>query len=184
MINLLPQDQQREIRAARSNTLLLRYLILLVGALFFLVGALIVTYISLSSTAQQADAAKVKNEQAAVGFSETQRAATTLRSQLSAAKTLFDNEIRYSKVLLRLSALLPEGAAIKSFTIDDLSFAQPVTLNVLVKGENEARKLQDNFNSSPYVTNVSMGRVSTDTGQGSYPYTIELLFTFNRSITQ
>lgn len=182
MINLLPQGQQKEIRAARTNTLLLRYLILLIGALAFLVVALGITYFSLNASARQADAVKAKNEQAAVGYSETQIAANTLRSDLSTAKSLFDNEIRYSKVLLRLSSLLPEGTSIQDFSVDKTTFSQPMTLPVYVGSEQQARQLQTNFTASPYLTGVSMGRVSTN-GDGS-GYIIEMNFTFNRSIAE
>ncbi len=185
MINLLPQAQQKEIKAARSNTLLLRYLILLIGALLFLIAALGITYVALTADAARADAAKTKNEQAASGYSETQTAATELRNELTSAKTLFDTEVRYSKVLLRLSSLLPAGTAIESLSIDNASFTQPITLRIFIKGETQARQLQDNFKSSPYVTGVSMGRVSTSNeAGGEYPYTAELLFTFDRSIAQ
>ena len=110
MINLLPDEQQKDIRAARTNTLLLRYLILLVGAMIFLLGAFGVTYLSLTSSARQADEVRAENEQAATGYQETHAAATQLRNNLFSAKSLFENELRYSKMLLRLSALLPEGA--------------------------------------------------------------------------
>ncbi len=184
MINLLPQDQQKEIRAAHTNTLLLRYLVLLVGALVFLFFALVITYFSLDATARQADATKTQNEQAATGYRETQAAATALRSELSAAKALFDNEIRYSKVFVRLSALLPEGTAVGNLSIDDKTFTSPTTLLVYVRGEQEARRLQESFSTSPYISSVSMGRVSTNEDGQAYPYTVELLFTFNRSIAQ
>ena len=181
MINLLPQEQQKEIRAARSNTLLLRYLILLVGALAFLLGALGITYVSLTTAARQADEVREQNEQAAIGYSDTQAAANALRSELSTAKSLFENEIHYSKVLLRLSALLPEGTSLQSFSVDTATFSQPVTLPVHVASEQQARQLYANFTQSPYITNASMTRVSTSSGAG---YIVELNFTFNRSIAQ
>ena len=182
MINLLPREQQREIRAARTNTLLLRYLILLIGAMLFLLGALGVTYFSLASSARQADSVREQNERAAAGYQETQIAATALRSELSSVKSLFESEIRYSKVLLRLSALLPVGTSIESFSIDNTSFSQPVTLSVYVNGEQQARQLEQNFQNSPYTTGVSMTGISVNSdGQG---YTVGLVFTFDRSITQ
>ena len=182
MINLLPRDQQREIRAARTNTLLLRYLILLISAVVFLLGALGVTYFSLTASARQADSIREQNERAAVEYQETQIAATALRSELSSAKSLFESEIRYSKVLLRLSALLPEGSSIDSFSVDNTTFSQPISLSVRVSGEQQARELEQNFQNSPFTTNVSMNNISVnpdDTG-----YTVGLTFVFNRSIAQ
>ena len=50
MINLLPPEEKRQLRAARTNTLLLRYNLSLVGAVVFLGLAIGVTYVYLSNT--------------------------------------------------------------------------------------------------------------------------------------
>lgn len=182
MINLLPQEQQKEISAASANTLLLRYLILLICAMIFLLGALGVTYFSLDASARQADATKEQNERAAVGYQETQTAANTLRSELSSAKTLFDKEIRYSKILLHLSSLLPEGTSISEFSLDSETFSQPVTLSVRIGGKEQAQLLEKNFKGSPYVTNASLGNIKVS-DDGS-EYIADLVFTFTRSAAQ
>ena len=182
MINLLPREQQKEINAANTNTLLLRYLILLVGATVFLLGALGVTYLSLASSARQADATKEQNERTAIGYQETQVAATTLRSELSSAKSLFDKEIRYSKILLHLSSLLPEGTSISEFSLDNESFSQPVMLSIRISGKEQAQLLEQNFKTSPYVNNASLGNIKVNNdGSG---YIADLTFTFTRSAAQ
>lgn len=181
MINLLPHEQQREIRAARSNTLLLRYTILLICALVFLGGSIGVTQISLKQAAERADATKLENEKKATDYVETQAAVTKLQSDLSSAKSLFENEVRYSKVLTRLSNLFPEGTAIESLQLDSGSFSQPMTLSVQVRDQAAAEALQTSFTGSEYVSGASLGRISTN-NSGRYPYTVELLFTLNKVI--
>ncbi len=183
MINLLPPDQQKEIRAARNNTLLLRYVILLFSALGFLLVALAITYFSLSQAGSQADETRMRNEERASGYASAQSTASQLRNDLSSAKSLFDDEIRFSLVVVRLSSLLPEGSAIDSLQIDSDSFLQPTTLSVQIDSRAAAEALQNNFASSPYVSNVSLGNISTNSGS-SYPYTVQLQFTFTRSAGQ
>lgn len=185
MINLLPQTEQKEIRAARANMLLLRYLILLAVAFTFLLTALGITYFSLKAAADQADEAKVQNEQRAIGFTETQAQASQLRNELSSAKTLFTDDIRYSKVLTRLSSLLPEGTALDSIQLDTKSFSQPSIITVYVRDQTAAETLEKNFRASSYVTNASLGKVSTTSGAAHpYRYSVEMSFTFARSIAQ
>lgn len=184
MINLLPPKLQNEIRAAHSNTLLLRYIILLICALCFMIGALAITYFTIVQAAERADTAKQQNEQKAAGYLASQAEATKLRSDLSSAKTLFDNEIRYSKVITRFSSLLPDGAAVDSLQVDDASFSQPMNVPVRIRDRTAAEALQNAFTSSPYVTNVSISSVRTEGGSSAYPYIAELQFTFTRSITQ
>lgn len=183
MINLLPPKLQKEIRAARSNTLLLRYVILLIGSLVFLLVALLATYMSLSTTASQADATKEENERKAIGFTETQAAASQLRSNLAAAKTLFESETRYSLALVRLSNLLPDGSALDSLQLSPSSFTESMALTVRIRDQQTAEALQSNFTSSPYVSNVSLGRITT-TNSATFPYSAEISFTLNRSIGQ
>lgn len=183
MINLLPQVQQKEIRAGYSNTLLLRYIILLICALAFLGISIGITYISLNQAAQQADTTKRENEEKATNYLETQAAVAKLQSDLASAKSLFDNEVSYSKVITRLSSLFPSGTAVDSLQFDSGSFSQPMTLSVQVRDQAAAEALQQNFSSSPYVSGASLGKISTN-NSSRYPYTVELLFTLNKAIGQ
>lgn len=184
MINLLPSPLQKEIRAAYSNTLLLRYVFLLLASLGFLLAALGLAYFTLIQAGNHADKVKTENEQQAVGYQETEERATKFRAQLASAKTLFEGENLYSKTLVRLSALFPDGTAVGSLDLGNDSFSQPATLMVQVRDRAAAEALQQSFTSSPYVTNVSLGNISTNTESSAYPYTIELHFTLNRSIAQ
>lgn len=183
MINLLPHSRKKEIRAAYSNTLLLRYLVLLLGALGFLAVALGITFFSLKMAGDQADATKAENEQRTTDYAKTRDAATQLRSDLSSAKELFESENRYSLMLIRLSSLLPDGSALDSLQVDNASFAQPLSIVVHIRNENAAKALQNNFTNSSYVTNVSLGNINT-TENAQYPYSVELSFTFDRSILE
>lgn len=182
MINLLPRERRKEIRAAYSNTLLLRYLLLLLGALGFLLIALGITYFALFRAAAQADVTREDNEQRATGYTETQTVATKFRSDLTSAKTLFDEEVRYSLVLMRFSQLLPEGTAADSLSLTSGSFSQPSSMAIRVRNESAAKRLYANFSASEYVSDVSLGNINT-TGNSDYPYSVELTFTFNRSIS-
>lgn len=182
MINLLPPVQQKEIRAAYSNGLLLRYGLLLVAAMLFLLVAFGITYYALTQISRQADETKQSNEQEAIGYATTQSAATKLRSDLTTAKTLFDNETLYSKVLVRFSGLLPEGAAVTSLDLNEESFSKPVAIDIAIKNKTAAEKLESNFKESPYITSVTLKDISTNQDSKSYPYTAALEFTLDRSI--
>ena len=55
MINLLPPEEKRQLRAARTNTLLARYNIILLVAVVFLGLAIGVVYLYLTNTKASAD---------------------------------------------------------------------------------------------------------------------------------
>ncbi len=184
MINLLPPQAKKEIRAARSNTLLIRYAVLLCIAGVFLVGALAFAQFYMMNQGAIADELKRDNEQQASGFAPAQAAATSLRNDLRKAKQLLDNDIRYSQFLLRVSALLPNGTALDQLELSPDSITQPVTLKVLLRNEEAARQLLTSFASSPYITSSTIKGFTTNAPGATYPYAAELTVTFDRSIAQ
>lgn len=184
MINLLPIDKKKDILSARTNTLLARYVLLLAGVAVFIVAGLVVAYLSLIAQGQQADTTKRSNEAEVAQFSSVQQQATAFRAQLGQAKQLFDQEIRYSEALVRISQSLPQGSALESLILNPQSFTQPSTLTILIQGESAANALKQSFSSSEYFTNVSFGALRVNGPDSPFPYTIDLLVTMNRSIAQ
>lgn len=184
MINLLPKSKQKEVRAAYGNTLLLRYVILSTAALLFLAVALFITYVVLTREINHAEVKRQENEQRAAGYVETRKAAIQLRSDLVSAKTLFDNEVRYSKLLTRFSQLLPNGAAISELELNQQSLKQPVNIDIKINSREAVETLEKNFNNSPYIKSISLGSINTNNESSRFPYTVNVEFSFDGSITQ
>lgn len=182
MINLLPPAEKKEIRAGYSNVLLIRYTLLTVGALVFVILALGVTYFVLMQAQTSAESTTRNNQEKAIDFRDTQAAATKFRDNLSSAEKLFTNDVRYSKVLIRLAQALPDGTAISSLSIDDSSFTAPVALEVNVRGRSAAEALESSLGGSPFVSSVTLGSIRTNQDSSSYPYTADVTVTLDRSI--
>lgn len=183
MINLLPPAEKKEVRAARANTLLFRYMILSLIAVVFIVSAMGFVYLQLQNEGVSADKTKAANESKAAGFAQTQQQATDLRNGLTNAKKVFDSEIRYSKALVNFSSIIPDGAYISTIQLDADSFDKPKTWLFNIQGEKAASELRDNFLKSPYFTNVTLGKVMTSS-DSTYAYTIEVTATMKKSIAQ
>ena len=71
MINLLPNGLKEDIRAARTNIVLLRYIALVVMALAFIMGVLYFYYIILQNTMASAQARIDANDVKAGVYSAT-----------------------------------------------------------------------------------------------------------------
>lgn len=184
MINLLPALQKKEMAAARINTILFRYTILLIGAIVLLLLFLGFVYFYLITTGVQADNDRKNNEEKAAGYTQTQAEAAALRTDIAAAKQLFSNEIRYSKALTRISALIPNGVAFTTLDLDGQSFGVPKTFVMKITGKAAAEELRTSLQKSEYFSNVSLNNLSTSFDDTVFPYTIELTATINRSIAQ
>lgn len=182
MINLLPTDQKRQIRAGRNNVLLVRYNLLLIGVMMFLAVAVGVTYFFLMNLKDDASAAIEANAQKEGSYSQVKQDADIFRSQLSGAKSVLDSQLSYSNVVLHIADLIPSGAALTTLKLDQSSFTQPTTFKFNVTGGAAAAKLKDNFTKSPLFNNVTQGVITQ--GSDSYPYSIEFTMTISKEAAQ
>src|SRR6266542_973858 len=112
MINLLPQEEKKQFRAARTNTLLIRYNIALIGAMAFLGIAMAVVYIYLGNAKANSEQIITDNKAKASGYAAVESQANIFRSNLAIAKQILGNEVTYSKVILAIANLLPAGTTL------------------------------------------------------------------------
>jgi hypothetical protein len=182
MINLLPQKEKKLLGAARTNTLLIRYNIILLCGAAFLIIALVIVYVFLSSMQASAEQTIADNQRREQSYGEVKARAQQLQSEINGAKTIFDNEILYSKALVRYANLFPKGTAIDNIKLDNSSFSQPTTLSVKVTGEQATKNLIKSMENSPYVQNFQRTGISLNSGGGKYPYTVDVSFTLSKEI--
>ena len=183
MINLLPDIRKKQIQAARSNVLLIRYSVAMIFVVIALGGAIFVTNFLLTTLKEAAVRDAAENVAKVTDFGAVQAQASQFRTNLSKAKTLFDTEIKYSEIIARTANLLPAGTALETLTLDEDTLDKPMVLNVRVSGEAAAVALRNAFQSSGLYTNVSYGKLTTNnTGDANvYPYNLELNVTLNRA---
>lgn len=179
MINLLPDDKKKQIKAARSNVLLLRYNIMLIALIVFLGIAVAITYYILTSAQTSAETAITSNNDKEKSYAVLKSKAEVFRGQLSEAKQILDGQISYSDAILNISRLIPNGVILTGINLDQTSFSQPVTFTAKVKGEQEAYNLKKSFENSPLFSGAAFG-VLTKSTSTDYPITIELKVTINR----
>lgn len=183
MINLLPPNEKKALKAARTNVLLLRYNALTLLVIGFLVASLTLVYVYLSNQRQAAETTITDNSQREGIYQSVKAEATAFRNQLADAKTILDTQISYSKAVIRLSSLFPEGTALKDrLDLNDASFSSPLTLSVGVQDELAAQRLLESFESSTeYVEKITKNQITI--GDGNYPYTMIVTVSLKKGIT-
>jgi len=182
MINLLPDNEKAEIRAARVNVVLIRYIFVILIAFAFLVLLLAGSYVVLAQTKSSALQLIDSNDTKAEVFSSTKAQVDALSSSLSETKTLLDQEVIYSHVLKNIGQQMPEGTVIGIITLDAASFTgTPVSLKAYAKTADAAVALRQKFQSSMLFSNVNFESVSdTSGGITGYPVTVSLTLTLNK----
>lgn len=162
MINLLPPEQLRELRAARANTLLLRYNVLLAGVLLFIVAALVVTFFYLNTIQDVAIQTKHDNDAKVASYAKIDSEAKQFRSDLANAKTIMDKDATYSKTLLAIAKVLPKGVVFNTISLDAATFGTPITLALKAADENTAVSAKEAFSKSPMFSDVHFTSLTRD----------------------
>lgn len=186
MINLLPTNKKVEIRAARTNLILIRYITILMLATAFALGSLYVTYTVLGVTKDNSEKIIVSSDIRADVYSSTKSQVDTLSASLSETKTLLDQEVRYSKVFVNIAQLMPQSTVFGELKLNDASFnGTPTTTKVYAKTSADANTLRQNFENSPMFSNVSFQPVvESGSGIDGYPVSVDVTFTLNKTGAQ
>lgn len=182
MINLLPKEEKRQLQAARTNTLLIRYNIALLAAVIFLGAAMAVVYFYLGAAKATAEQTIKDNDVRARNYATVEAEAQTFRSNLSIAKQILGSEVTYSKVILAVSNLMPAGTVLETLTLDSATFGTPTVLAAQAKSYESALALKDAFQKSPLFSDVHFQTITSGTTNPSsgYPFVVNLAVTFKK----
>lgn len=182
MINLLPPEEKRQLRAARSNTLLLRYNIFLLGSVAFIGVAVGITFIYLTSTKAGAEQAIQSNATKVSQYATIEKEADQFRKNLATAKQILAGEVTYSNVILEIAHLLPGGAVLQTLNLDASTFGTETSLVAQVSNYDTAIALKNSFQKSSLFSDVHFQSIAANSGEEAtrYPITVNLSVTFKK----
>ena len=189
MINLMPPEDRRQLAAARTNTLLLRYSALLAVVLAFLCLEIVAMYLVIGSTKAHDEATIQENEQKTAAYASVKQQAETFRSNLATAKYILGKQVPYTTLMLAVANNLPSGAVLDKLSIDPATFGTPTTLTI--KTDTYDRSIQiktalqnTRVNNVPLFSSVSFQSVSTttDTQSNGYPLTAIYNVTYSKAV--
>ncbi len=184
MINLMPTEDKRQIHAARTNVVLLRYIIIVVLTFLFMLAALGFSYSILTGVKSAAQRVSQNNVSEVSANTQANIQVKQLQSSLSSAKTVLSNDIDYPKVLTRIGAATPPGVILSTLTLNSTTFGAPTTVQFLVKTNSAGTALQSKLQASPYFAGVTLQSLQSNSGNPAYPFTASFTLTINRSILQ
>ena len=185
MINLLATEKKAEIRAARINVIIVQYISILLLAAAFTAGIFYYSFVALQNTMESAETTIDANDLKAGVYSDTREQVATLESNLSEAKTVLDQEVRYSKLLVSIGQLLPAGTVIESLPLDDTALGgAPIQLKAYAKTSADALTLQEKLKSSSVFSSISVQATSETGGIDGYPVSITMSIVINKAGVQ
>lgn len=188
MINLMPPEDRKQLAAARTNTLLLRYTVLLGIVIAFLVLEMVGMYFVISAGKARDEATIQDNDQKTVAYDTVKKQAEEFRTNLATAKYILGKQIPYTTLILTLANNLPSGAVLDKLSIDPTTFGTPTTLTVKTDSYDRSiavkTALQNTkINGTPLFSSVSFQSVNSQTTPGeSYPMTAVYNVTYSKAV--
>lgn len=180
MLNLLPPDTKRQIRAGKSNVLLLRYCIvsLVLGALLF--AMVVVVYVVMNSSKKAAETVIEESNAKSLAYQEIKQNATEFNNNLSIAKTILDKEVKYSEIAIKMAQNIPQGIVLTSLHLDAKTFGTPDSLVAMGKSYNDAIRLKTALENSKMFKDVHLEEVSImSEPKGEYNTMIQISVTID-----
>lgn len=191
MINLLPDETKRDIKAARSNVVLLRYNLLTVIAAGCLVIVCAFFFFVLSNDKSNAVSKNSENQAKAASYASTKAAANEYKQNLATAKTILDKSVDYTSTIFEISKLLPPGVVLDGLTLTADDFGKQKTFTANAKSYADATKLKENFQNSKLFTNVFFQTInnqnvsssqSSSSTDSAYPVQVVLSAQLNKVV--
>jgi Tfp pilus assembly protein PilN len=181
MINLLSPEDRRQLRAARSNTLLLRYTVLLGLVVLVLLAEMIGIYFVLSVDKARNEEIIRENESRTVSYSATKTAAAQFKSDLSTAKYILGNQVPYTKLITTIANILPSDAVVDTLALNPTTFGTPTQLTIRTKSYQSAINVKQFLQKSTVFSDVNFQSVAQETDNpGDFPFTAIYNVTFSK----
>lgn len=183
MINLLPDNYKKEIRAARTNVILLRYNFLFLASAGFILASSLVIFVLLRGAEDSAKRANEVNSSEAVEYTAIKNKADEYRKNLGVAKKILDNEVVYTDKVFALTKLLPEGVILDSLNLNAKEFGSPSILSAHAKDYAKVTLLKESLEKSTVVSDVHFQSIMNDGGGntgGAYPIAVSISVTINK----
>ncbi len=178
MINLLPEETKKQLHAAHTNVLLVKYLGFLGIAVAFLVITCGLSYLLLSNNKSKLEQLEENSQSTVSLFSIAQKQLDTIHTNISNAKNIMDQQVTYSDIITSVAAALPTGIIIDKLTVNNASIGKSMVITAHAKTADLASQLKDNFAKSPLFSNFVLQSVTnTNSSQSAYPVVVSISVT-------
>lgn len=180
MINLLPVDEKKEIKAARTNIVLVNYIFFLSVAIVFLAITCMGSYFLLTNMKKSAEA--TISSQPTGSFSTNNGQVSDIRSVILTAQSILSRRIPYSDILISIGSSLPYGAIADKISLNEGLLNSPLTVEFHIKSSSIASELIANLKKSPMFSNVSAQPAIVSPGNSpDYPVMVTCELTIIRT---
>ncbi len=180
MINLLSTESKKELKAARRNVVLRKYVFTTLFLVLVIAGSYAVGYGIMHSqeTSYKQQIAEYAPQKAS--YSETLKQATEYNKNLAIAKSILGSELSYSSFTTLIAQTMPKQVILVGLNITTKDLAKPVEIFFAAKSYSDVLATKEAFEKSPYFSQVQI-RSTNKLPQGAYPQQFTVILTFDRA---
>lgn len=148
MINLLPPARLLNMRIARNNVILRRYLELALLSMAIVAIAVIGAYYFLESQQNNSEQTASLARQKAEVLAPVQKQAEELSVTINTISGLLSRNMKFSEMLTQIGGVMPSGSVLTGlqFSLQDLK--SPLVVSAQVENEERAAVLRNNLANS------------------------------------
>ncbi len=160
MINLLSTETKKELRAAKRNVVLRKYVTTLLSTAVMVASAYGIGYLVLTSQEQSyrqelAQYTPQKDDE----YADTIALAAEYSKNLSIAKTILENEVVFSDYLVLLAKTTPSDVVLVNLATKSSALSKPVQLIFATKTYDDSLRVKEALEVSPYFFDAKIQSV-------------------------
>jgi len=179
MINLLPAQIKKQLRAATANVLLLRYVIITAISVAFLLLIAGGAYLILTNLKTGAEKTIADNQASYTSYNTIKSATEELQNSLNSTQAVMNGDFDYNSRLTSLAAIMPAGVVLDSWTMSYDMPGKADTLEILAKDQASADQFQTSLQNSGLASNLIVTKDPT-TLPGDYPISLKFSLTWSK----
>lgn len=185
MINLLPSESKKQLRAARNNAVLRRYYLLLLMSAGLLGAVFAVGFKVTLDQGASYQTIKQQSDSESAKYQKVRTAAEDFSKDLDVAKTILASDVRFSQLITDIAGVIPAGVILSNLTLNTQDTTNaPLTINARAKTYDDAVRLKNSLEASPIFENVSLLNAGVGTtaegAAAGYPVTVGISAKFTK----
>lgn len=181
MINLLPKESKKQLRAAHTNVALTRYLLLLCAGIIFLILACAVSYFILASINNTNEEAKKNQQSTNTSYSTAKAQFDQMTDSIQAASGIMNKQLLFSNLVTGLANALPVGVVVDNLAANIENIGSPITIKAHAVSENSISTLRTNLTNSSLFLSPEVQTVTNNQDAAiGYPIAITITVTINK----
>ncbi len=180
MINLLPQANQKQLKASLYNVILARIIILFVITSVIISTLFGAVHLIFKKESEQLDQKLAIVKEESRSYQETKKKSEKIARELKDAKSIFDEQKHYSNFLSELAKSLPNDVAISAININPDILKKPTIVKIKTLTDDKVIETKRRMEQSYLIDLISINDIQTNTDpKAKLPKTATLSITFN-----